>query len=55
MEYVLKIELFCRLKLNGGRRRAHNLKVVGSMPDPIEVSTLRQDDYTKCASLHPGV
>ena len=34
---------------------AHNLKVLGSMPDPIEVSTLRQGAYTNCASLHPGV
>ena len=34
---------------------AHSLMVVGSMPDPTEVSTLRQGDYTNCASLHPGV
>ena len=25
------------------------------MPDPIEVSTLWQGDYTNCASLHPRV
>ena len=31
------------------------LIVVGSMPDPIEVSTLRQAAYTNCVSLHPGV
>ena len=29
--------------------------VVGLMPNPIEVSTLTQGDYTDCASLHPGV
>ena len=29
--------------------------VLGSMPDPIEVSTLRQGAYKNCASLHPGV
>ena len=33
----------------------HNLMVVGSMPGPVEVSNLRQGDYTNCASLHPGV
>ena len=29
--------------------------VVGSMPDPIEVSTHGQGAYTNCGSLHPGV
>ena len=37
------------------RRTAYNLMVVGSTPAPIVVSTLRQGDYTNCASLHPGV
>ena len=33
----------------------HSLMVLGSMPDPIEVRTLRQGAYTNCASLHSGV